>query len=230
MSEVISQRISPLHLHVSQQLSVARYIMKRGALFVLSLCLAIIATGVRMFGYLSARHSMASHDYAACNEHSLSPCLDISTDPVEMILEETVRYDVGSKLSNLEWLSTRAPWGNGGYVRVGDNHHVYGIAMIHQLHCVEMIARALADPGTSVAGPPHIAHCLQYLKQLFLCNADTTLEPYDFLKRDFASHPVGATRTCRNWAAVYAAAAENFSNWTALVQAGEDEPVSVFTR
>ncbi|EKM49613.1 uncharacterized protein PHACADRAFT_265166 [Phanerochaete carnosa HHB-10118-sp] len=139
-----------------------------------------------------------------------------------MVLEETVRYDTGSKLSNIEWLSTRAPWGHAGYVRIGEDHRAYGIAMVHQLHCVEMLARALFDPDDPNASPPHIAHCLQYLKQLFLCNADTTLEPYDFMSRNFTSHTVGMSRNCRDWTAVYVAADENYSRWTALVESSED--------
>ncbi|GJE91775.1 hypothetical protein PsYK624_079260 [Phanerochaete sordida] len=199
--------------------------MKRSLLLAFALCLAIITTGIRLHHRFTSKPLNPRHDYAACDEHSLAPCLAIDPHPVEMILEETVRYDVGSKLSNLEWLSTRAPWGNGGYVRLGADHSVYGIAMVHQLHCVEMLARALADATTPMATPPHIAHCLQYLKQLFLCATDTTLEPYDFASHDFAACPVGAARTCRDWAAVYDAADENYGRWTAHVEASANASV-----
>ncbi|EKM48274.1 uncharacterized protein PHACADRAFT_132502 [Phanerochaete carnosa HHB-10118-sp] len=186
-----------------------------------------------MYRYLQAqKHSTVTrrNDFAACDEHNILPCLDVDPEQVEMILEETMRYDTGSKLSNVEWLLTRAPWGHAGYVRIGEDYRAYGIAMVHQLHCVEMFARALPDPEDANASPPHIAHCLQYLKQLFLCNSDTTLEPYNFEDRDFASHPVGMSRTCRNWAAVYAAADENYARWAAQAESIENSSASAASR
>lgn len=152
-------------------------------------------------------------------QYNLTPCLldDSKVGRVALILEETVRYGLDGTLAILEWLTLRAPWSHSGYVRIGEDNCLYGIAMVHQLHCVDMIAHAVSDPDSPGAGPEHIHHCLGYLRQIFLCSADTTLEPYDFLSRNYSMHPVGMTRTCRDWTAIYEASDANFKTWRDLV-------------
>lgn len=135
-----------------------------------------------------------------------------------MILEETVHYDVGGDLPTVEWLSAGVPWTDLGFVRLGEDSRLYGVSMIHQLHCVDMIQRAVYDPDTPQVKSGHLKHCLDYLRLLFFCNADTTLEPYDFASRNYSAHPVGMTRVCRDWTAVYKAADENFKGWTRRTQ------------
>ncbi|KAK6391307.1 hypothetical protein LTR81_026780 [Elasticomyces elasticus] len=63
----------------------------------------------------------------------------------------------------------------------GDHHDGYIMAVFHQLHCLSIITTAL---GTSQAEwkamddftVEHRAHCVEYLRQSIICNADTTLE------------------------------------------------------
>lgn len=135
---------------------------------------------------------------------------------VELTFEETVHYNFGDTVSRTEWLALQDSWSSLGYIRVGEVMQVYALAMIHQMHCVDALGRAIAehahddgDPGD----PGHLLHCLSYLRQLFLCQADTTLEPYDFLTRDYSTHPVGVTRVCRDWSAVYGGMGKNYREW-----------------
>ena len=59
----------------------------------------------------------------------------------------------------------------------------------------------------------HFIHCLIYMRQLFLCNADMTLEAGDFMTRNLTTDRVGETRRCRDWSTVAAWVDENSREW-----------------
>lgn len=59
----------------------------------------------------------------------------------------------------------------------------------------------------------HVIHCLQYLRQIFLCNADMTLEKGDFLKRNYTVDRVSETRKCRDWKTVGEKVDLNTKEW-----------------
>ncbi|KAI0465720.1 hypothetical protein F4859DRAFT_500063 [Xylaria cf. heliscus] len=60
----------------------------------------------------------------------------------------------------------------------------HGLAVYHQLHCLDAIRHGYwaaidgMEPGPK-AEPGHIRHCIDYLRQSIMCNADTNLEPID---------------------------------------------------
>ena len=58
--------------------------------------------------------------------------------------------------------------------------------------------------GTHAAG--HVEHCLNYLRQVILCHADTTVEPAHCMESDVgvepASNGIGVVHTCKDWKAV----------------------------
>ena len=84
--------------------------------------------------------------------------------------------------------------------------------MYHQLHCLR--ALNLAFGLSRNIAPPHVQHCLNYLRQAALCGADLTLERGDFTKRDFDQPQAqGETHTCRDWTVVYAAMKDNWGKW-----------------
>jgi hypothetical protein len=55
------------------------------------------------------------------------------------------------------------------------------VAMFHQLHCLRLFQAALT--GQNDQGHAH--HCLNYIRQWSLCQADLTLEAGDFTTQDF---------------------------------------------
>ncbi|KAI0907413.1 hypothetical protein F4823DRAFT_564807 [Ustulina deusta] len=60
----------------------------------------------------------------------------------------------------------------------------HGLTVYHQLHCLDAIRHGYwaaidkVEPDHK-AEPGHIRHCIDYLRQSIMCNADTNLEPID---------------------------------------------------
>ncbi|PQE23634.1 Tat pathway signal sequence protein [Rutstroemia sp. NJR-2017a BVV2] len=59
-----------------------------------------------------------------------------------------------------------------------------GVAVFHQLHCLDAIRRSYyaAIDGVELnhhLAPGHVRHCIDYLRQSLMCAADTNLEPID---------------------------------------------------
>lgn len=111
----------------------------------------------------------------------------------------------GSEFNPLWFLSIDS---TGGFVRLGEDKRVFSVVMFHQVHCIEIMQRSLrANTGDGDGHmQEHFQHCLSYLRQLFLCEADATLEPGDVLKEVEElelSERLPFTRECRDWSAVY---------------------------
>ncbi|GJE91772.1 hypothetical protein PsYK624_079230 [Phanerochaete sordida] len=131
----------------------------------------------------------------------------------ELTFQETSRYAVDAPESHAEWTLLWPSWSHAGFVRLGPAHRKLQVALYHELHCVHVLANALARTMGADEPRGHIAHCFDYLRRTFLCAADTALEPGDFLARDYARHPVGVTRACRDWSAVMGATEQNYRVW-----------------
>jgi hypothetical protein len=100
------------------------------------------------------------------------------------------------------------------------NAQVYGISVTHQYHCLKMIREnfyglvtrgktymddLVATTDFSIALPAkvdHIFHCIDYLRQTVLCNADTTVEGRS---HNTPTHidGYGPLHQCRNWVSRY---------------------------
>src|ERR1700753_2613050 len=107
--------------------------------------------------------------------------LDLQLDTVEMEFYDSHRFIVNNTaFDGGLWDSTNSQ--SGGFVRLGQDRRVFSIAMFHQLHCVARLHGGLNDNTGDEWQIHHIQHCMNYLRQLFLCAADATLEPGDVLK------------------------------------------------
>lgn len=135
--------------------------------------------------------------------------------PVALTFASTARFDLAASPAeaHAEWLALRVPWGHQGYVRLGPARRQFAVALFHELHCVDTLARATFNASEESASAEHVHHCLNYLRQAFLCAADAHLEPGDSVARDHGRAGEGATRVCRDWSAVYTAAQGNFDAW-----------------
>jgi hypothetical protein len=143
--------------------------------------------------------------------------LEEDLHPVEMTFAETSRYTLSGPLADAEWDSIRK--GNyQGYLRLGPERRIFAVSMLHQLHCVNTLRRGLTqlDEESQKKNKHHVQHCLSYLRQFFLCAADTTLEPYDYRdpERNFnITVGTGFTRECRDWSRIYDRMDEDANEW-----------------
>ena len=131
---------------------------------------------------------------------------------VVMEVEESVHYSLTDG-AHEEWM-----YGNpngGGTYRVGPFNRTLVDTMFHQLHCVRTMHKLLAEGGTEITDR-HAQHCLRYLREEILCEANTTLEPGDFTTSNFTEKRAGATYVCRDWTQVYNEVEQNWAAWHKL--------------
>lgn len=138
---------------------------------------------------------------------------------VIMNVEESVYFDVRSPTSEEEWMSTM-PYGK-GMLRLGQDHRMFAVTMFHELHCMRYIHGVLTATKTPLHA--HLHHCLDYLRQMTLCDADLTLEAGDFMTRNFTEERGGSIHICRDWEAVYDEATMNWISWYKYRKAHESE-------
>jgi hypothetical protein len=97
----------------------------------------------------------------------------------------------------------------------------YAVSMYHQLHCLNGFRRltVAAKNGTMTQhNVDHAVHCLSYLRQLLLCQADTALEPARLATtvtggKTQAVYGEGTTHQCRDWTQVRGFVENNYQLW-----------------
>ncbi|KAJ8516140.1 hypothetical protein ONZ45_g6515 [Pleurotus djamor] len=126
-------------------------------------------------------------------------------DLVAMTLQETVHYslNLADTLANEEWESVPNSVGGFGRTRLGSENRLFLVTLHHQMHCLRYIHRDLFDPSDPEAGSHHVHHCLNYLRQTILCEANESIEPGDFLERDFEADRNEGAMVCKDWGRVY---------------------------
>lgn len=145
--------------------------------------------------------------------------------PVLMTRENTVHYRFDSTAGSLEW-DTLLPSG-GAVVHLGPEGRPFTVSISHQLRCLRIINDALfityaagranndtARTQTNTTTPNKMleTHCMNYMRQMILCRANSRLEP--MMAR------YGATKTvwevphrCHDWRKVYDAAEDNYAGY-----------------
>ena len=135
-----------------------------------------------------------------------------------MTIGDTVRYQLDDPFAAEEYARLMPSGGHLVYVtdepdpshgegEKGDHGpRAYTVALFHQLKCLDIIRRDLTD--SSLKAPSQLAgHCMNYLRQMILCKANTRLES--------VKHPLGAVErtyaaTCKDWELVYKEAERNY--------------------
>ncbi|EJD36503.1 hypothetical protein AURDEDRAFT_74167, partial [Auricularia subglabra TFB-10046 SS5] len=79
----------------------------------------------------------------------------------------------------------------------------------HGTHCLSRVHRALF-PSSSPEKISiwHSQHCLNYIRQIILCSADTTLEPVNALHSG-----TSGTHVCRDWKQVIDRVVQMNQDW-----------------
>lgn len=134
----------------------------------------------------------------------------IETGEVAMTVEETVHYPITGLDAQEEWASSASD--GFGYIRLGTESRAFAVDVFHQLHCLRHMRKALAGDH-SVYTEQHMQHCLNFIRQMTMCNPNLTLEPADVLSRAIDVERVRATHVCRDWRVVYEKMTENWTSW-----------------
>ncbi|KAJ7892972.1 hypothetical protein B0H13DRAFT_1625357, partial [Mycena leptocephala] len=127
---------------------------------------------------------------------------------VAMVMEESRHYSIIGEYARQDWASGN-PIGL-SYVRLGPEYRAFGLAMFHELHCLQYIRLALFQGRHET---DHIHHCLNYLRQFIQCNPNLTLEPADVLDRDFETEREGSVHVCLDWTQIYREMEVNWVRW-----------------
>ncbi|KZT68640.1 hypothetical protein DAEQUDRAFT_692311 [Daedalea quercina L-15889] len=136
--------------------------------------------------------------------------------PVAMTLHESVHLslNLSDDISNKEWdtMDKRRHWGN---TQLGPRFRALSTVFGHQLHCLRYLHMGLLSRYGFIneSNHYHWQHCLNYLRQTFLCDAVDTLEEGDFMSRDYGMDRMSGDLVCRDWMAVIAALDEKNQEW-----------------
>lgn len=122
-----------------------------------------------------------------------------------MSLHETTHYNISfaaDETGNVEWGTLGSLSDGIGNVHLGHDQQMYYVTYYHHLHCLLYIQRGIITSNRTaedLTNRDHIHHCLNMLRQAFLCQATDTLEAGDFMKKDFIPGVVGHDMVCQDW-------------------------------
>lgn len=136
---------------------------------------------------------------------------------VEMTFQEVSRFEMdGLHDHKANWNTLYTNQVGIGYQYLGPFHWRYISETYHNLHCLFTMQNDYDKPDHASTPSGHFRHCLLYLRQFFLCNADMTLEDGDIRERNLTTERVGETRACRDWGAIAKWVDDEFDAWLAL--------------
>ncbi|KAJ7582186.1 hypothetical protein C8J56DRAFT_792695, partial [Mycena floridula] len=124
---------------------------------------------------------------------------------VAMAIQDTSRYQLDGPPHMDDWETLKESILT-SRVREGPEHRVFNPSFWHQQHCLRRLAFAISQEDHRNSTSHHVLHCLHYLRQHFLCEADFRLETGDFMDRfkDPSANRVRAdTIVCRDWERVF---------------------------
>jgi hypothetical protein len=103
---------------------------------------------------------------------------------------------------------------------------MYQLSVFHQLHCLEMVKIQLETGSRSKSESQrhhqhgHALHCIDWIRQALMCNADSTLDPTN----DYIEFGDGNVHQCRDFDAVFKWTHENgFRGPLSLLEGGKHE-------
>ncbi|TFK55864.1 hypothetical protein OE88DRAFT_671584 [Heliocybe sulcata] len=136
--------------------------------------------------------------------------LPIYLPSVALTIEDTTHFGISDPDAWPEWRSTDYFPRANGFVRLGPMGRPFGIAMFHQMHCLQMMREAVLKGDSNY----HVHHCFNLIRQALLCASDTTLDPIDVSGEGIISGAdgIGTTHVCRDWTKVYDFVYENQRN------------------
>ncbi|KAF5334558.1 hypothetical protein D9758_015771 [Tetrapyrgos nigripes] len=131
---------------------------------------------------------------------------------VKLMHGDTSHYELEGPIADMEW-DALTP--NNGTVYLGPKKMSFSVSMFHQLRCLNIIRkesnrkRHLEGDSQDEGGrtgyiPSELAnHCMNYLRQMIICRADTVLDAVKGIPR---VDVLREETRCRDWTQVYDAA------------------------
>ncbi|KAM7186184.1 protein of unknown function (DUF3328) domain containing protein [Rhypophila sp. PSN 637] len=123
----------------------------------------------------------------------------VSVGLTRLTTEQAALGGLGDGKTSREWNTTDS------YVGV--------MGTFHQLHCLARARYAILFPGRMKefdgerTAQIHLAHCLDYLRQIIMCHGDVTIEPVGWDKKTltYIAEPekMQVVRQCRNFDEIY---------------------------
>ncbi|KAE9388841.1 hypothetical protein BT96DRAFT_890325 [Gymnopus androsaceus JB14] len=132
---------------------------------------------------------------------------------VEMTFQESSRFSLNDPANKANWDTLITNQFGTGFQHLGPYHFRHISGAYHSLHCVYSMQEDFDKPDHLHHPSHHFIHCLMYFRQIFLCNADLTLEAGDFMHRNLTSDRMGQTRKCRDWSTVAKWVDDNTKLW-----------------
>lgn len=142
---------------------------------------------------------------------------DIERGPVLLQFDNPKHFRLDEADGVAEW---KAIVPENGIVYLGPYRQPFGVAMFHQLRCLDILRADMVRPRNQSTGPrhsPYARHCLNYLRQMVLCHGDLELESFQFASR---INPINwrGVYECMDWEAVYRKTRKNqqeYREWLA---------------
>lgn len=134
-------------------------------------------------------------------------------DTVEMTFQESKRYDFEHPDAPGNWETLFTNHYGLGFAHLGAYNYRFISGAHHALHCVYTMTHDFSNPDHVAKPSHHFIHCLTYIRQIALCNADMTLEPGDFMMRNLTVDRTGVTRSCKDWKRLGEWLNDNFKEW-----------------
>jgi len=145
--------------------------------------------------------------------------LGLRLESLPMEFGDHLNYQLNGTVSEGGWIPFTP--GELGIFRLGSEYTGANVVLFHQLHCIQILYRAFRS-GIEEDYYDHLQHCLFYLQHFSLCDADTSLEPGDFLApQPFHQRNRSFTKQCADWKTVTALQATNSEEF-ALVRSRMD--------
>ncbi|KZS87708.1 hypothetical protein SISNIDRAFT_535241 [Sistotremastrum niveocremeum HHB9708] len=103
-----------------------------------------------------------------------------------------------------------------------EDHYVVALDVFHQLHCLNVIRKALSpqryqppnnvliDTGDGLIAFDHVDHCVNSIRESLMCNADISVNVWQWdAKRKRSIPRLDVLHTCKNWEGIAGWAHEN---------------------
>ena len=140
----------------------------------------------------------------------------VVTDAIAPAPNNTVGRPWGTLTSPNDYYAPKAITGKRMFV----------VTMFHELHCLRMLNGGFETQG--YMSEEHLKHCIHYIRQMALCDADMTPEPAGWEEKwsaedDAGLDREGATHVCQDFQSVFDALENSWVEW--LREGGKDNSI-----